>query len=235
MSSNTTRLCMRLTAVALIVGMSTRGAVAAQTRTVIELFTSQGCSSCPPADAVVGRLSNNPAVLVLSFHVNYWDSLGWKDPFSSVLSTDRQYAYARSLNERSVFTPQLIVNGMQSMVGSQEGKVQMAVAAASQTSFPVRAELSEQVDGRFSLTLTGTAVSADLWEVRYVRHSATPVRSGENGGRTLETFNDVTQLRRIGAFRPGTFTLEALKKPDDGIAVFVQGPGAGRIWGAASN
>jgi len=221
--------------VALIVGMSTRGAVAAQTRTVIELFTSQGCSSCPPADAVVGRLSNNPAVLVLSFHVNYWDSLGWKDPFSSVLGTDRQYAYARALNERSVFTPQVIVNGMQSLVGSQEGKVQMAVAAAGQTSFPVQAKLSEQMDGRFSLTLTGTAVSADLWEVRYVRHSSTPVRSGDNGGRTLETFNDVTQLRRIGAFRPGTFTLEALKKPDDGIAVFVQDPGAGRIWGAASN
>lgn len=83
-----------------------------------------------------------------------------------------------------MFTPQLIVNGVQSMVGSQENEVQQAVAAA---------------------------------------------------GQTLETFNDVTQLRRIGAFRPGTFTLDASKKPDDGIAVFVPGPGAGRIWGAASN
>jgi hypothetical protein len=233
--SSTTRLCMRLTAIAGFAGMFTQGAVAGPPRAVVELFTSQGCSSCPPADAIVGRLSSNPAVLVLSFHVNYWDDLGWKDPFSSVLSTDRQYAYARSLNERSVFTPQLIVNGMQSLVGSQEGKVQKAVAAASETSFPVQAELSEQADGRFSLTLTGAAVSADLWEVRYVRHSLTPVRGGENGGRTLETFNDVTQLHRIGAFRAGTFTLEALKKPEDGIAVFVQGPGAGRIWGAAAD
>ena len=245
--SSTTRLCMRLTAAAGFAGMFTQGAIASAggsladrsvagpPRAVVELFTSQGCSSCPPADAVVGRLSGNPAVLVLSFHVNYWDDLGWKDPFSSVLSTDRQYAYARSLNERSVFTPQLIVNGMESLVGSQEGKVQKAVAAASETSFPVQAELSEQTDGRFSLTLTGAAVSADVWEVRYVRHTVTPVRGGENGGRTLETFNDVTQLHHIGAFRAGTFTLEPLKKPDDGIAVFVQGPGTGRIWGAAAH
>ena len=78
--SSTTRLCMRLTAVAGFAGMFTQGAVAGPTRAVVELFTSQGCSSCPPADAVVGRLSSNPAVPVLSFHVNYWDDLGWKDP-----------------------------------------------------------------------------------------------------------------------------------------------------------
>jgi hypothetical protein len=233
--SGTTRLSTRLAAVAGVAGMLSQGAVAGPTRVVVELFTSQGCSSCPPADAVVGRLSSTPAVLVLSFHVDYWDDLGWKDPFSSASSTDRQYAYARSLHERSVFTPQLIVNGVQSLVGSQEGKIQKAVAAASDTSFPVQMELSEQADGRFSLTLTGAAVSADLWEVRYVRHSVTPVRGGENGGRTLETFNDVTQLHRIGPFRVGTFILDALKKPDDGIAVFVQAPGGGRLLGAAAD
>src|ERR1700722_5414982 len=135
--SSTTQFFMRLTAVVGFAGMFTKAALPGPPRALVELFTSQGCSSCPPADAVVGRLSSNPAVLVLSFHVNYWDDLGWKDPFSSVLSTDRQYAYARSLNERSVFTPQLIVNGMQSLVGSQEGKVQKAVAATSDTSFPV--------------------------------------------------------------------------------------------------
>ena len=144
--SSTTRSCMRLTAVAGFAAMFTQGAIASPPRAVVELFTSQGCSSCPPADAIVGRLSSNPAVLVLSFHVNYWDDLGWKDPFSSVLSTDRQYAYARALNERSVFTPQLIVNGTQSLVGSQEGAIQMAVAAASEKSFPVQADLSEQAD-----------------------------------------------------------------------------------------
>ena len=115
--SSTTRLRTRLTTVAGFAVMFTQGAVApagdsladrsvaGPPRAVVELFTSQGCSSCPPADAVVGRLSSNPAVLVLSFHVNYWDDLGWKDPFSSVLSTDRQYAYARSLNERSGALP----------------------------------------------------------------------------------------------------------------------------------
>ena len=221
-------------AILITTGVCAQGTAAAVPRTVVELFTSQGCSSCPAADAVAGRLVANPQVLVLSFHVNYWDDLGWKDPFSSVVSTDRQYAYARALGERSVFTPQLVVNGTQSLVGSRETAVERAVAGASAADFPIQAELSTQPDGGFLVTLRGPDMPGEVWEVRYVRHAVTRVSSGENGGRELETFNNVTHLRRIGRFSAGTFNLAPLREPEDGIAVFVQAPAAGRMLGAAS-
>ena len=203
-------------------------------RAVAELFTSQGCSSCPPADAMAGRLRTDPAVLVLSFHVNYWDGPEWSDPFALQASTDRQYAYARMLRERSVFTPQLIVNGTQSLVGSQEGAIQHAIETASRVSFPVQVNLTRQPDGAFSLSLRGPPISAELWEVDYVRHAATHIRGGENGGRTLETYNNVTRVRRLGAYSPGTLSLTALKPPEDGLAVVVQTPGMGQILGAGA-
>jgi hypothetical protein len=203
-------------------------------RTVVELFTSQGCSSCPPADAVAGRLRTNPAVIVLSFHVNYWDGPQWRDPFASQASTDRQYAYARALRERSVFTPQLVVNGTQSLVGSEEGAIQHAIAAAGRVALPVQADLVRQPDGSFALTLKGPAVSAELWEVNYVQHTATEIRGGENGGRKLDTYNDVIRIRRLGAFSPGTVNLPALKPPANGLAVVVQTPNLGRILGAVA-
>jgi hypothetical protein len=214
--------------------VSAQGATPGTPRTVVELFTSQGCSSCPPADAVAGRLLANPQVLVLSFHVNYWDDLGWKDPFSSATYTDRQYAYARSLGERSVFTPQLIVNGTQSLVGSRESAVQQAVAGAGKADFPIQAELAAQPDGTFNLILRGPELRGELWEVRYVHYAATAIHGGENSGRELETFNNVTRLQRIAPFRAGTFKLAPLHEPDDGIAVFVQAPAAGRMLAAAS-
>jgi hypothetical protein len=203
-------------------------------RSVAELFTSQGCSSCPPADAVAGRLRSSPAVIVLSFHVNYWDGPEWTDQFASQASTDRQYEYARALRERSVFTPQLIVNGTQSVVGSQEGAVQRAIESASRVSFPVQVDLSRLPDGSFALNLRGPPITAELWEVAYVQHATTPIHGGENGGRILETYNNVTRIRRLGAFSSGTFNLPALKPREDGLAVVVQTPGMSQILGAGA-
>jgi hypothetical protein len=208
--------------------------VAGPQRSIVELFTSQGCSSCPPADALLGRLSADPALLALSFHVNYWNSIGWKDPFSSQVSTDRQYAYAHALGERTVFTPQLIVNGTRSVIGSQESEIRKEIAKAREATLPVSADLSKQADGSFNLQLAGPAVAADVWEVRYVRRSVTKIRAGENGGRELETFNDVVQLHRLGAFQPGVLKLEPLHQPADGLAVLVQKPSGGPILGVAA-
>jgi hypothetical protein len=208
--------------------------VAGPQRSIVELFTSQGCSSCPPADALLGRLSADPALLALSFHVNYWNSIGWKDPFSSQISTDRQYTYAHALGERTVFTPQLIVNGTRSVIGSQENEIRKEIAKASEATLPVSADLSKQADGSFNLQLAGPAVAADVWEVRYVRRSVTKIRAGENGGRELETFNDVVQLHRLGAFQPGVLKLEPLHQPADGLAVLVQKPSGGPILGVAA-
>jgi hypothetical protein len=208
-------------------------AAAENLHSVAELFTSQACSSCPPADRIAGQLLNNPQVLVLSFHVNYWDDLGWKDPFSSLSSTERQYAYAHSLRERSVFTPQLVVNGTQSLVGSQQTRVEQAVAAATETDFPFQAHLSAEAGGAFKLVLGGPPSAGDIWEVRYVHRSVTQIHAGENRGRDLETFNNVTQLRRIGSLANTTFELAPLSGSDDGIAVLVQASQVGRILGAA--
>jgi hypothetical protein len=212
----------------------TQVAGAANDRVVVELFTSQGCSSCPPADAIAGRLRANPAVIVLSFHVNYWDSPQWRDPFSSQASTDRQYAYSRAMGERSVFTPQIVTNGMWSLVGSQEGEVQHSIAAASRVASPVLVALSRQSDGSFALTLDGAARSAEVWEFDYVQETATQIRGGENGGRMLKTYNDVTRIKRLAAFSSGTVSLAALMPPANGLAVIVQSRGPGQIFGAAA-
>ncbi len=213
----------------------TRAAVAGDAdRAVAELFTSQGCSSCPPADAVAGRLRTDPAVIVLSFHVNYWDGPQWRDPFSSQAVTDRQYAYGRALGGHTVFTPQLIVNGTHSLIGSQESAIHDAIATARRVALPVQVDLSTQADGTFALTLKGPAISADLWEVAYVQHTATQIRGGENRGRSLDTFNDVTRIRRLGAFSSGTLSLPALVPPANGLAVIVQTTPLGKILGAAA-
>lgn len=203
---------------------------------VAELFTSLGCSSCPPADALAGRLSTNSAVVVLSYHVTYWDGPEFADPFASKASTDRQYAYQRALGERAVFTPQLVVNGTRSLVGSQDVEVQHALVAGANptTAFPVQTGLSKQPDGSFSLSLSGPEIKADVWELRYVRHSTTRVHGGENGGHTLDTYNNVTHIRRLGSFKPGTLSLPPLKSPEDGLAIVVQSPGPGKVLGAAA-
>ena len=201
--------------------------------TVLELFTSQGCSSCPPADSLAARLAADPSLVVLSFHVNYWDNLGWKDPYSSQASTDRQYAYGKAFGTGSVFTPQLIVGGTDSMVGSEEGRVESAVATARKMPPPVSASLTKNPDGSFGLSLSGRADGAEIWEARFVRHATTRVGGGENGGRSLDTVDNVTSFKKIGAFAAGTSSLPALQGPDDGIAVIVQQPGPGKILGAA--
>ena len=183
---------------------------------------------------MAGQLRTNPAVIVVSFHVNYWDGPQWRDPYSSQASTDRQYAYARSLGGRSVFTPQLIVNGTQSLVGSQEGAVQRAVTAPTDSARPVKVQLSSQRDGGFALTLKGPTRGAELWEVDYVQHTVTQIRGGENGGRTLETYNDVIRIRRLNASSSDTLNLPALKAPANGVAVIVQAPGPGKVLGAGA-
>jgi hypothetical protein len=204
---------------------------------VLELFTSQGCSSCPAADALMGRMAQDPGLLPLLFHVSYWNSLGWKDPYASAETTGRQYAYAKALGAgNSVFTPQLVVNGTESMVGSDAWKLRKAIAAANDKISPVRAALKPDPSGKLNLSLSGIDLKkTDIWEVRFISHATTPVGAGENGGRTLESVNNVTSIKQLADMvgEDGSFTLPPLRAPDNGLAVIVQEPGPGRILGSA--
>lgn len=175
-------------------------AVADEGPLVIELFTSQGCSSCPPADALLDRLARGPlegrALAPLSFHVDYWDDLGWPDPFAAPAWTERQRTYARALGDRGVYTPQLVIGGAVGLVGSQERAVTRAIAAAPRPArLPVDAAWAEGV-----LTLTATApADADVFVALYQDGTRTAVPRGENAGATLAASRVVRRLVRVAA------------------------------------
>ena len=188
---------------------------------MIELFTSQGCSSCPPADQLVADLaragqSRGRAVVPLAFHVDYWNNLGWTDPFSSPAWTARQQDYARALNDRSVYTPELVVAGGVGMVGSQAGRVADAIARA-----PIQRELEA------TATWTPTALSIDappiadaqLFVAVWEDAPNTSVPSGENAGRSLVSDRIVRALQRLDG--PTHVVLDPSWKPG-GAVVFAQ-------------
>jgi hypothetical protein len=195
--------------------------------TVVELFTSQGCSSCPPANANLARLSERPGVLALSFGVTYWDDLGWKDTFASKAYTARQWDYARGLHHSQVWTPQVVVNGRADVVGATLGEIEKAARDAR---LPASAP---------SVTLTGGSVTvasarkpdrpAQVWLVRYDPATVqVPIKRGENTGKTLPHKNVVKELVRLGGFdgTAETLRLPAPSRPDLKTAVLVQaGPG----------
>jgi hypothetical protein len=204
----------------------------AETRpTVVELFTSQGCSSCPPADALLGELARRKDVIALGFHISYWDNLGWKDPFSSPQSTERQRAYAR-LFEGQVYTPQLVVDGTREMVGSRREEV---MAALRETSREAIARVAFAAD-RHSVTIRPAATAGSTGQVmlvRFVQQRTTHVGAGENARRTAEDTNGVEALATLGAWQ-GQEVGFAVEPPaaGEGIAVLVQAAD-GRVLGAA--
>jgi hypothetical protein len=201
---------------------------------VLELFTSQGCSSCPPADALLTMLSADKDVLPLSFHIDYWDSPAWTDPFALPASSGRQRAYAHALGLDNVFTPQLIVDGTQSMVGSDEGQVRQTLQSA-EAKDGLSTLLIAPSDHGLVLTLPSTVpAGTDLWEVRFKAQASTSIQGGENGGRTLQSVNNVTSIKNLGPWQPGNSPLDLppLKAGEDGVAVLAQLPGQGRILGS---
>lgn len=225
----------RLALIAAALAASTLAAAAAERRpVVVELFTSQGCSSCPPANANLITLSRRPDVLALSFSVTYWDRLGWKDVFGKPEFTDRQETYEPALGQRGPFTPQIVVDGRASAVGQNLSEVEGLISASRRSGGP-------------DLTLDGAKVAigkggapaggADVWLVRYDPGvSETPVRRGENAGRTLAHAHVVRELRRLGGWSGAAATI-ALPRGPEGLrtAILVQGEGGGPILAAATD
>jgi len=214
-------------------------ALAAERPVVVELFTSQGCSSCPPADALLGELARRDDVLPLGFHVDYWDRLGWKDPYASAAATGRQRRYARLLDSASIYTPQMVVDGRTEMVGSYRAEVLQAIAAARAAAVAVPVELAARDDGLRVRVAAGddTTRHATLWLVGFDRHHETQVGAGENGGRKLAEWNIVRGLEPLGEWQGAAYetTIPAAKLAGyERVAVLLQETG-GRILGAAVN
>jgi len=203
----------------------------------IELFTSQGCSSCPPADLKLGELSRRADIVALSYHVDYWDYIGWKDRFAAHETTERQRAYARVLNQRYVYTPEMVVDGIGHDPGVSKEPIASLLAEAQRRS-PRRAtpELSRASDGVLTIKLAAFKLDApaDVVLAVYDRRHSTAVHQGENGGRTLENFNVVRHFETVNRWdgAAATWTVPAERfKPEQGMAVLVQQADQGPMLG----
>jgi hypothetical protein len=224
---------------------------------VLELFTSQGCSSCPPADRLLTRLAQDAKlqgkVLPLSFHVDYWDYIGWRDPFASPRWSERQRDYARAFRSSRIYTPQLVVNGRTECVGSNEELVRKQIAEALAAPPVARVTLEPDppgTDGRLRVRVgaemakTAAAGNLDLWVVVWETGLETPVGAGENASRKLHNDYVVRRLEKAltlpgkaGAREAGEIVLgldKRWKRGNLGVAAFLQDPATRVIHGAAS-
>jgi hypothetical protein len=196
---------------------------------VLELFTSQSCSSCPPADALLGQLTLRSDVIALAWHVDYWDHLGWRDKFSSRTATARQQAYARQLGG-GVFTPALVVNGATVVVGSERAAVDAAIAAAA--TLPVAVTLHRSED-TIAVEIGAASGPVRVQRIVYDPEHATDVSAGENDGTRLREYRIVREVETLADW-DGTARRLAAKPPGpvQGLAIIVQSADL-RILGAA--
>lgn len=210
---------------------------------VVELFTSQGCYSCPPADKYLGELKKRDDVIALAFHIDYWDYIGWKDPFASPASTDRQRRYGKALGLWSIYTPQMVIDGRLEGVGSRTGEIadKIARVGAMSPADRVTIPLSAQRSGnRVSVKIEGGAAprEGDIWMVAYDDSHTTEVRRGENAGKSLEEYNIVRGIRRVGEWTgesiSADYDVAEWLGAADNVAILLQEKGQGAIYGAAT-
>jgi hypothetical protein len=202
---------------------------------VVELFTSQGCSSCPPADRLLGELARRRDVVALGFHVTYWDGAAWRDPLSRRQSTDRQIAYDRRLTGGQVYTPQMIVDGTIDLVGSDRAAVLAALAKARPEAIaPVSFAADRRTVAIGAAPVAGAIpTKADVLLARFVPTRTTAIGGGENASRTAVDSDAVVELTTLGAWTGGAASFPITPPGDDeGLAVLVQAPD-GRMLGAA--
>jgi hypothetical protein len=212
---------------------------------VVELFTSQGCNSCPPADAALGRIVQQGNVVVLAYHVDYWDYLGWKDTLGNRANTERQYAYAKAFGSSQVYTPQAVVNGRSQMNGAHVGEVEAELGALARSGKGLAVDISIH-EGSDSYVIEAGAAPGGASEARVILVSFAPerevaIRHGENSGRTISYWHAVTGIHVAGMWRGKPARYEVPKSavsPGGGLAVLLQSGagdgGAGPIVAAAT-
>jgi hypothetical protein len=202
---------------------------------VVELFTSQGCNSCPPADRVLGDLKSRPDLLPLSFHVTYWDRLGWPDTFGLEASTERQRTYADQLTKSGLYTPQMVIGGRIDVVGSQRARVREAIellAGHRQPSLPIAIKESTLRLG------AGTADDAAIWLFGVDREHEVWIQRGENRGRVIRYHNVVREITDLGRWSGDelelSLPLQRLAADGrDSAAVVVQSLSTGEVLAAS--
>lgn len=212
--------------------------LAAQTTTgvVVELYTSQGCASCPPADAFMAELAQADGVIALSLHVDYWDYIGWEDSFADPRFTERQKAYARAAGSRMVYTPQMIIGGTDRVEGNTPDAVVKFVGKHIAWDSPVTLAVSRDGDLLTILAEADPPLSggAMVQVVRLMPEATVSIERGENAGRAVTYHNIVTSWERVGDW-PGTapLSMQAEVAGDEPVVVIVQEQGPSRILAAA--
>jgi hypothetical protein len=223
---------------ALVLAVTAGGAwaePARQSPVVVELFTSQGCSSCPPANANLTAIADRPDVLALSFGVTYWDYLGWKDSFAKPEFTNRQYAYEHSLHRATAYTPQMVVNGEMDLIGNSAEELDRFIGTARKDARPSAPQITLAEDKVSIGAGSAPEDAADVWLVRYDPNIVqVPVARGENGGRTLPHKNVVREFTRLGAWTGEALHFDLPRAPDGlKTAILVQSAYTGPILAAA--
>ena len=219
--------------VALLAGLGS--ARAAEKPVVLELFTSLACSSSPPADRLLSRLAREPGVLALDLHVTYWNGLGWPDPYSLMAATARQVMYQNRFHLAELYTPQLVVNGVRQVVGSDAAAVRRAIAAvraAVARHPPVRLSLARTAGGMVARIGPGRG-PAMLWRVGYDERRVTAVGGGENAGRRLAETDVVREISPAASWMGAASTFVLARPAGQRAAVFLAAPD-GRILAAAT-
>ena len=216
----------------LLAGLSPVAGFAAERPVVVELFTSQGCSSCPPANAYLNELSRGRRdVLALAFHVTYWDRLGWKDPFSMPAATDRQGVYGRRFGDGS-YTPEIVVDGVAGMVGSDRRAVGPAIENAKRDGRTAAAVNLTRSGEQVAIEVGAGSGSARILLIGFDHEHTTAIGRGENSGRTLTEANVVRSIRSVAQWSGTALRLNERFPEGQDVAVVLEAPD-GRIIGAA--
>ena len=203
----------------------------ADPRAVVELFTSQGCSSCPPADQIIGELAKDPNVIALSMPIEYWDYLGWKDTLADSRFSARQKAYSQMRGDRDVYTPQVIVNGSANVIGSDRSAIDSAIQntqKAGVMSVPVTMSLSgKQINVSVAASKSPTSAHGEIWICSVSKSVPISIRRGENRGREVTYYNVVRNILKVGDWNgnSGSWTIPLENISRDGVdaaVVYVQ-------------
>jgi len=203
---------------------------------VVELFTSQGCNSCPPADALLGELAVRDDILALTYNVDYWDYLGWKDTLASRVWTERQHAYRRSLSGRYVYTPQLVIGGRAHVVGSDRREALRGIADAAKAGAATMVLKSVSADGAvLAVSPRELRGEAGIFLVRFDKVQTVAIGRGENAGRTIAYHHVVRRLDKLKSWRGEATEVRVpadLLAGEQAAAVFIQADGLGAMLGA---